>query len=112
MQGRLDRRLVESLGAAAVLAAAGMMTAPVALADSSAARIKNCPDSDWCSYHRTVDTGWRYSPLAQINKDNIGDLSVAWIFQPGESIQGIHSTGSTSARPTATWSRSTTRAAR
>jgi alcohol dehydrogenase (cytochrome c) len=92
MQGRLDRRLFESLGAAAVLAAAGMMTAPVALADSSAARIKNCPDSDWCSYHRTVDTGWRYSPLAQINRDNIGDLRVAWIFQPGESIQGIHST--------------------
>lgn len=92
MQGRLDRRLVESFAIAGMVAAAGMMTAPVALADSSAASIKNCPDTDWCSYHRTVDTAWRYSPLAQINKDNVNDLQVAWIFQPGESIQGLHST--------------------
>ena len=92
MQGRQDRRLFEAVGGAVILAAAGMMTAPVALADTSASRIKNCADSDWCSYHRTVDTAWRHSPLAQINKDNISDLHVAWIFQPGESIQGLHST--------------------
>jgi glucose dehydrogenase len=92
MQGRSNRRLAEAVGAVAVLATAGMMTAPMALADSSASRIKNCADSDWCSYHRTVDKAWRYSPLAQINQDNIGNLHVAWIFQPGESIQGLHST--------------------
>jgi PQQ-dependent dehydrogenase (methanol/ethanol family) len=77
---------------AVVLAAAGMMTAPVALADSSASRIKNCADSDWCAYHRTVDHAWRYSPLAQINKANVNRMHVAWIFQPGESNQGLHST--------------------
>ena len=90
MQGRRDRR--QSIAAAVVIATAGMMTAPVALADSSAARIKNCPASDWCSYHRTVDTAWRYSPLAEINKNNVRDLQVAWIFQPGETRMGLHST--------------------
>jgi PQQ-dependent dehydrogenase (methanol/ethanol family) len=90
MQGRRDRRW--SVAAAVVLATTGMMTASVALADSDAERIRHCPDGDWCAYHRTVDTAWRYSPLAEINKNNVGNLSVAWIFQPGESRQGLHST--------------------
>jgi alcohol dehydrogenase (cytochrome c) len=90
MQGRRDRR--QSVAAAVVLATAGMMTAPVALADSDAERIRHCPDSDWCAYHRTVDTAWRYSPLAEINQGNVGNLQVAWMFQPGESRQGLHST--------------------
>ena len=90
MQGRRDRR--QSVAAALAFATAGMMTAPVALADSDAERIRHCPDSDWCAYHRTVDTAWRYSPLAEINKNNVGDLQVAWIFQPGETRMGLHST--------------------
>jgi alcohol dehydrogenase (cytochrome c) len=90
MQGRRDRR--QSVAAAVALATTGMMTASVALADSDAERIRHCPDSDWCAYHRTVDTAWRFSPLAEINQDNVGDLQVAWIFQPGESRQGLHST--------------------
>jgi PQQ-dependent dehydrogenase (methanol/ethanol family) len=90
MQGRRDRR--RSVAAAVVVATTGMMTASVALADSDAERIRHCPDGDWCAYHRTVDTAWRYSPLAEINKNNVGNLSVAWIFQPGESRQGLHST--------------------
>jgi PQQ-dependent dehydrogenase (methanol/ethanol family) len=68
------------------------MTAPVALADSDAERIRHCADSDWCAYHRTVDTAWRYSPLAEINKNNVSNLQVAWIFQPGETRMGLQST--------------------
>jgi len=90
MQGRWDRR--QSIAAAVVLTTAGMMTAPVALADSDAERIRHCPDSDWCAYHRTVDNAWRHSPLAEINKNNVSDLQVAWIFQPGETRMGLHST--------------------
>jgi alcohol dehydrogenase (cytochrome c) len=90
MQGRRDRR--QSIAAAVVVATAGMMTAPVALADSDAERIRHCPDSDWCAYHRTVDNAWRHSPLAEINKNNVSDLQVAWIFQPGETRMGLHST--------------------
>ncbi len=96
MQGRRERRLVASIAATgaatAFVAAVGMMTSPAALADSSAERIRYCPDSDWCAYHRTVDKAWRYSPLAQINKDNVADLRVAWIFLPGNSRMGLHST--------------------
>ncbi len=40
-----------------LIAALMMCMAPMALADSSADKIKNCPDGDWCSYHRTVDKG-------------------------------------------------------
>jgi alcohol dehydrogenase (cytochrome c) len=90
MQGRRDRR--QSVAAAVVLATTGMMTASVALADSDAERIRHCPPGDWCSYHRTVDSAWRFSPLAEINKNNVSNLKVAWIFQPGESRQGLHST--------------------
>lgn len=70
----------------------GALSATTALAGSDASRIRNCEDSDWCSYHRTVDSAWRYSPLAQINTDNVSELRPAWIFQPGQVRQGIHST--------------------
>jgi PQQ-dependent dehydrogenase (methanol/ethanol family) len=77
---------------AVALATTGMLTASVAWADSDAERIRHCPPGDWCSYHRTVDSAWRFSPLAEINKNNVSNLKVAWIFQPGESRQGLHST--------------------
>jgi len=76
----------------ALAAVIGAFAATSALADSNAARIRHCPDSDWCHYHRTVDTGWRHSPLAQINKDNVGQLRPAWIFQPGDTRMGSHVT--------------------
>jgi len=41
---------------AVLLAVAVTFWAPAAQAGSSANEIKNCPDQNWCSYHRTVDT--------------------------------------------------------
>jgi alcohol dehydrogenase (cytochrome c) len=76
----------------AIAAVMGAFAATSALADSNAARIRHCPDSDWCSYHRTVDSAWRYSPLAQINKSNVSQLRPAWIFQPGHKNMGSHVT--------------------
>ncbi|MEE8555106.1 MAG: PQQ-binding-like beta-propeller repeat protein [bacterium] len=75
----------------ASLALAMLLAAPVALADSSAANMRNCKDSDWCHYHRDVK-GWRYSPLSQINPCNVQNLRPVWIFQPGESRMGMMST--------------------
>jgi PQQ-dependent dehydrogenase (methanol/ethanol family) len=75
-----------------VIATMMLCVVPMALADSSADKIKNCPDGDWCSYHRTVDKGWRHSPLTEINTDNVKNLRPAWIFQPGEVRQGLQST--------------------
>lgn len=68
------------------------LTAGGAAADSSAETIKNCPDGDWCSYHRTVDKAWRHSPLTEITKDNVKDLKVAWMFLPGDNRMGLQST--------------------
>ncbi|KMK65110.1 PQQ-binding-like beta-propeller repeat protein [Puniceibacterium sp. IMCC21224] len=37
----------------------------------------NPPDGDWLQWRRTYD-GWGYSPLDQINKENVKDLKLAW----------------------------------
>jgi alcohol dehydrogenase (cytochrome c) len=77
---------------AALLTVAVLFAVPAALADSSADNVKNCPDQNWCAYHRTTNSAWRYSPLNQINTQNIKQLRPAWIFQPGEVLMGLHST--------------------
>ncbi|TCU27680.1 quinoprotein glucose dehydrogenase [Rhizobium azibense] len=43
----------------------------------------NVPDGEWHQYGRTP-FGQRYSPLDQINKDNVKDLKVAWQYQTGD----------------------------
>src|SRR5690348_2250791 len=47
--------------------------------------------NNWPQYHRTGN-GWRYSPLDQINKENVGRLHVAWINQAGEITGGRQDT--------------------
>jgi alcohol dehydrogenase (cytochrome c) len=47
--------------------------------------------NNWPQYHRTSN-GWRYSPLDQINKTNLGKLKVAWIHQGGDITHGIQET--------------------
>src|SRR2546425_451450 len=76
----------------ALLTLAVLLPAPAALAGSSADEIKNCPDQNWCAYHRTVDTAWRHSPLTQVNTTNVKRLRPVWIFQPGDPRMGLHST--------------------
>ncbi|MDH3643387.1 MAG: PQQ-binding-like beta-propeller repeat protein, partial [Gammaproteobacteria bacterium] len=39
--------------------------------------LHNPPDGDWLSWRRTLD-GQGYSPLEQINKDNIATVKLAW----------------------------------
>ena len=48
------------------------------------------PDN-WPQYHRTSN-GWRYSPLTQINADNVHRLKVAWVHQPGDITNGLNAT--------------------
>ncbi|MDQ0319557.1 quinoprotein glucose dehydrogenase [Pararhizobium capsulatum DSM 1112] len=43
----------------------------------------NVPDNEWHQYGRTP-YGQRYSPLAQINTDNVSSLEVAWQYQTGD----------------------------
>jgi len=48
-----------------------------ALAPVTDALLRNPPDSDWLSWRRTQD-GQGYSPLGQINRDNVSRLKLAW----------------------------------
>jgi alcohol dehydrogenase (cytochrome c) len=47
--------------------------------------------NNWPQYHRTSNA-WRYSPLDQIDKNNVSKLSVAWIAQGGDITMGIQET--------------------
>jgi len=50
--------------------------------------LKNPPDGDWLMWRRTYN-GWGYSPLDQINKDNVKNLQLAWSWglTPGGTTQ-------------------------
>ena len=48
----------------------------------SADRLKTPPDADWPMIRRTYD-GWGYSPLGQIDTDNVKRLQPVWIFSTG-----------------------------
>jgi alcohol dehydrogenase (cytochrome c) len=50
----------------------------------TAERLKNPEDGNWLSIRRTYD-GWGYSPLDQINADNVKSLRPVWIFSTGET---------------------------
>lgn len=48
----------------------------------------NPPDGDWLMWRRTYN-GWGYSPLDQINKENVGNLQLVWSWgmSPGGRTQ-------------------------
>ena len=41
------------------------------------AMLQNPDPADWPMWRRTLD-GWGYSPLDQVNRDNVGELQLAW----------------------------------
>jgi len=43
------------------------------------AMLRNPPPGDWLMWRRTYN-GWGYSPLEQINKDNVKNLGLAWTW--------------------------------
>jgi alcohol dehydrogenase (cytochrome c) len=96
------RRLLQSLGIAAMMAAAaGTATAQETIAPASAtpavptpevlqkyspvttARLRQPEDGNWLLFRRTYD-GWGYSPLSQITPANAGRLQLVWSFATGQ----------------------------
>lgn len=65
-----------SVGYANRADAPGTMPAPITVA-----RADN--GADWAAYGGT-QASQRYSPLAQINRDNVGNLERAWLFHTGD----------------------------
>ena len=43
------------------------------------AMLRNPPAADWLMWRRAYN-GWGYSPLDQINKDNVKNLQPAWTW--------------------------------
>ena len=71
------------------LAAAAAALALIAVPSSDAGeidaqRLVNAAGEpeNWLTYGGTYNA-WRYSPLDQVNRDNVTDLAAAWVFQTG-----------------------------
>ena len=80
-----------SAAAAATWAAALALTCLAGAGPGLAQAPGSESPNDWPQYHRTSN-GWRYSPLDQINKANVGKLKVAWMAQGGDITSGIQET--------------------
>jgi len=50
--------------------------------------LRNPPPGDWLMWRRTYD-GWGYSPLDQINKDNVKNLRPAWTWSLTSGVTEI-----------------------
>jgi alcohol dehydrogenase (cytochrome c) len=50
--------------------------------------LRNPPDGDWLMWRRTYDD-WGYSPLTQINKNNVKNLRVAWTWSLTSGVTEI-----------------------
>jgi alcohol dehydrogenase (cytochrome c) len=74
-----------SVALAAVSAGTAQAIAPSRLTDADEKNV-----NDWLTYHGTYRS-YHFSPLDQINADNVGRLKVAWMHQPGRSTRGLQS---------------------
>ena len=75
--------LTMTVAVATLLSAASALAQPV-----DTARIAGGDPNDWLTYHQSYN-GWSYSPLDQINANNVKDLEVAWISVPGHATRGL-----------------------
>ena len=50
--------------------------------------IAQSPTKDDWAYYGHDAGGTRYSPLTQINRQNVADLKVAWVFHTGDIFDG------------------------
>ena len=74
---------VVTLAAAPVTAQAERGTDFVPVTD---AMLQNPSDDDWLMWRRTLDS-WAYSPLDQINRDNVANLRLVWARGMTDGIQ-------------------------
>lgn len=77
---------VTALGALALATASAGAVRPMSYEPVTAERLINAAQdgSDWLMYHRTYN-GWNYSPLTQINRDNVKKLVPVWTLSTGKT---------------------------
>ena len=80
-------------GAAAMAQAPQAPNPAAALTPVTDAMLRDPPAADWLMWRRTYN-GWGYSPLDQINKDNVKDLRPVWTWSltpgPTETTPIVH----------------------
>jgi alcohol dehydrogenase (cytochrome c) len=81
------------LAGAPAVAQAPQAANPAAMTAVTDAMLRDPPASDWLMWRRTYN-GWGYSPLDQINKDNVKDLRPVWTWSltpgPTETTPIVH----------------------
>jgi len=89
----LIRFSASAFGLAFTLLATGVQAQAPSFAPVTDEVLRNPSDSDWLQWRRTYD-GWAFSPLDQINRENVGGLTLAWsrALNPGgvELIPLVH----------------------
>ena len=77
------------LAVAATPAPSALAQAPPEFVPVTDAMLQAPAPDDWLMWRRTLD-GWGYSPLDQIDRDNVGDLRMVWsrALSPGGRQQG------------------------
>ena len=78
--------VVLALGALAPLAAAGQSDEDADFVPVTDAMLQDPAPGDWLTWRRTPD-GWGYSPLDQIDRDNVGELRMVWTRALGAGSQ-------------------------
>ena len=68
----------------------GAVTTSAWAIDPSRIEFADKNPNDWLTYHGSYKS-WHYSPLDQINAENIDQLAVAWTHHPGKSVRGLQS---------------------
>lgn len=84
-----NNKHLKTLGGKAVLCSAiGLMTF-----NAQAETIGDgyADPNNWPRYHRT-DDGWRFSPLKQINRDNVSNIRAMWMHHTGDIANGMQAT--------------------
>jgi PQQ-dependent dehydrogenase (methanol/ethanol family) len=80
-------------GTAAMAQAPQTPNPAAAMTSVTDAMLRDPPASDWLMWRRTYN-GWGYSPLDQINKDNVKDLRPVWTWSmtpgPTETTPIVH----------------------
>ena len=79
MMRKNTRRCVVAVALSAVLGGGGAVAQDRSFDPVTDAMLENLDPSDWLNWRRTLD-GWGYSPLDQINTDNVDQLQLVWTW--------------------------------
>src|ERR1700679_3815453 len=69
------------------ITAIGLALTGARIATAQSSGSSGAPRGDWAYYGHDAG-GTRYSPLTQINRENVAQLKVAWVFHVGDISDG------------------------